>query len=141
MPKNRVSAVPVTKSDCKPFILEVMVFSPESGYKFELMVERQCAASDESIWKLVFDLFKKDDNSFIQIVHVSFTAGSNAEAKGINSMATDGVSFEAAKVIVDDVHPAAKALEDNPNPTKTQKEALRKSMSKAAKSQVVSLDL
>lgn len=141
MPRNRVSAVPVKNSDCRPFILEVMVFSPESGYKFELLIERQCATSDESIWKLVFDLFKKDGDSFIQIVHVSFTAGTKTEAKGIDSMATDGVSFDAAKVIINDVHPAAKALEDNQNPTKNQKDSLRKSMSKAAKSQVVSLDL
>ena len=141
MPKNKISVVPVGAKACKPFILEVMVFSPEAGYKFRLLIERQCVTANDSIWKLVFDLEKKIENEFIQIVHVSFTAGTKNEAKGISSMVSEGVTFEAAKVITEEVHPATKALEGNPKPTKTEKENLRKSMSKTAKTQLVSVEL
>jgi hypothetical protein len=139
MADSRVSAVSVAKNDCMPFILEVMVSSPEAGYKFELLVERQCASASESIWKLVFDLYKKFDDEFVKIVHVSFTAGSQDEAKGVSSMATDGVTFDAAKKIRREVHPAAKDIEGNPNPTDEQKERLNKAMSDAAKAQLDSI--
>ena len=40
MPASSISVVSTTGKPCKPFLLEVMVFSPESGYKFKVIVER-----------------------------------------------------------------------------------------------------
>jgi hypothetical protein len=37
---GRTSVVKVGEKKCKPFLMEVMVFSPEAGYKFEVLVER-----------------------------------------------------------------------------------------------------
>ncbi|PYL23523.1 MAG: hypothetical protein DMF37_09570 [Verrucomicrobia bacterium] len=31
-----------------------MVFSPESGYKFEIEVQLACTAENEEVWKLLF---------------------------------------------------------------------------------------
>ena len=41
---TNISVVPIAPQGkiCKPFLLEVMVFSPESGFKFKVIVERSC---------------------------------------------------------------------------------------------------
>jgi hypothetical protein len=130
---SSISVVPVGAKKCKPFVLQVMVFSPESGFKFEVLVEKDCSASNDPIWKLVFDLYKKQatGSDFDQIVHVSFTSGSAAEQQGIQSMVSQGVSSGQADVITNEVYPAAKELDGVQNPTPDQKQTLHDAMSKA----------
>lgn len=130
MPKSSVSVVPVGKKVCKPFLLEVMVFSPESGYKFKVIVERDCTPAADAIWKLVFDLYKVTGTEEVQIVHVSFTTGTPVEAKAVQNMAAQGVKPAQAKILVEEVHPAAKAIEGVANPTPAQKQKLHDSLSK-----------
>ena len=136
MPKSSVSVVPVGKKVCKPFLLEVMVFSPESGYKFKVIVERSCTPEADAIWKLVFDLFKVTGTQEVQIVHVSFTTGTPVEAKAVQSMAAQGVKSAQAKLLIGKVHPAAKAIEGVPNPTPAQKQKIHDALS-----QVVNVDV
>ena len=57
---SNISVVSIGPKQCKPFILEVFVASPEAGYKFELTVEKSCTSTKDPLWKLVFDLYKKD---------------------------------------------------------------------------------
>ena len=136
MASSSISVVPVGAKKCKPFVLQVMVFSPESGFKFEVMVEKDCSASNDPIWKLVFDLYKKQatGSDFDQIVHVSFTSGTTAEQQGIQSMVTQGVSSGQADAITTQVYPTAKALDGVQNPTDQQKQALHQAMSQAVTS-------
>ncbi|MGB8132141.1 MAG: hypothetical protein WCG81_20305 [Candidatus Angelobacter sp.] len=136
MASSSISVVPVGAKKCKPFVLQVMVFSPESGFKFEVMVEKDCSASNDPIWKLVFDLYKKQatGSDFDQIVHVSFTSGTTAEQQGIQSMVTQGVSSGQADAITTQVYPAAKALDGVQSPTDQQKQALHQAMSQAVTS-------
>lgn len=140
-----ISVVPVGAKKCKPFLLEVMVFAPESGYKFEVSVERGCTPSAESVWKLVFDLYKKkkSGNNFDQIVHVSYRADNPVEAKGIEATATGGVTAKQADLLINKVHPAVKAIEDAgslpPEELAKKKSKIKKEMSKVANA--VSLDL
>ncbi len=129
MPDSAISVVVTDKKLCKPFLVEVMVFSPESGYKFKVMVERSCTPEADPIWKLVFDLYKVADQE-VQIVHVSYTAQTPVEEKGIQRMAS-GVTPAQAAILVNEVHPAAKDIEGMKKPKKKQKEQLRKSMSDA----------
>jgi hypothetical protein len=49
MPKSAISVVPIGKKVCKPFLLEVMVFSPEAGYKFKVIVERSCTPEADDL--------------------------------------------------------------------------------------------
>lgn len=122
----------VTKS-CQPFNLDVMVYSPEAGYKFQLSVDRSCSPTLDPIWKLIFDLYKKnEDGDFDQIVHVAFTAEAPEEQQGVQSIADNGVSNASAKVLVNNVYPAAKALDGVSNPTSEQKAALHDAMSQAS---------
>ena len=136
MPASSISVVSTTGKPCKPFLLEVMVFSPESGYKFKVIVERSCTPEADAIWKLVFDLYKMLEDKEVQIVHVSFTAGSPVQQKAVQLMASEGVKPAQATILVDKVHPAAKAIEGKKKPTKKQKQALS-----AAMTEVVSVDL
>ncbi len=136
MAKSSVSVVPVGNKVCKPFLLEVMVFSPESGYKFKVVVERDCTPAADPIWKLVFDLFKVTGTQEVQIVHVSYTTGTPVEQQAVQDMASQGVTPAQANLLVNTVHPAAKAIEGVTTPTPAQKHALHDAMS-----QVVNVDV
>jgi hypothetical protein len=122
-----------TAKTCQPFNLDVMVFSPESGYKFELSIDRSCSPELDEIWKLIFDLYKMNSatGSFDQIVHVAFTATEPEEQAGVQNMAVNGVSSAASDVVVTTVYPAAKALDGVASPTDEQKADLHNAMHSA----------
>lgn len=131
MPKSSTSVVPIGKKVCKPFLIEVMVFSPESGFKFKVVVERSCTPNAEAIWKLVFDLFEVTNGQEIQIVHVSFTAGAPVEQQAVQKMADEGVTEPQADVLINEVHPAVKDVAGVPKPSPTQKKRIHDTMQKA----------
>lgn len=133
---SSISVVPIGAKLCKPFLLEVMVFSPESGFKFKVIVERSCTPEADELWKIVFDLFKIIDGQEVQVVHVSYSTGTPVERQAVQAMATDGVKPAQAKVLVEKVHPAAKAVIGAKKATKTQKKKLHDAMA-----EVVSVDL
>ena len=129
----KLSVVPIGAKTCKPFILEVFVASPEAGYKFELTVEKSCTSTNDPLWKLVFDLYKKDAAGvFQQLVHVSFTPTEPDEQRGVEALALEPVNVETARVLHNEVHPAAKAYAESKKPTAAQKKALHDAMRKAA---------
>jgi hypothetical protein len=137
MPASSTSVVPLGTKICKPFLLDVMVFSPESGFKFHVSVERDCTPTADSIWKLVFDLYKVvAGQPDVALVHVSFTSGTPVEQKALQNMATQGVAPAQADALVKTVYPATKAIVGNNNPTPGQKQAIHNAMS-----QVVNLDV
>lgn len=132
--QSTTSVVVVGQKTCKPFLLQVMVFSPESGFKFEVLVEKGCTPNNDPIWKLVFDLFKQQPGgtAFTQIVHVSFTSGTTEEQQGIQNMVTQGVNSGQADALTSQVFPAAKQLDGVSTPTPQQKQAIHQAMSNAA---------
>jgi hypothetical protein len=126
------SVVKVGQKRCRPFLLQVMVFSPEAGYKFDVVVEKGCTAENDPIWKLVFDLYKQKRDGFDQIVHVSFRAGTVEESEGLKRMALQGVSEKQADLLTGPVYDSAKTLEGVSTPTPQHKERIRTSISKVA---------
>jgi len=129
MSKSKISVVPAGPKICQPFLLNVMVFSPESGFKFNVSVERDCTPTADPIWKLVFDLYKVVAGSpDVLLVHVSFTSGTPVEQQAIQGMVS-GVKPKQADVLVNKVYPAAKAVAGNPDATPEQKQAIHDSMS------------
>ena len=131
MPKSTTSIVPIGQKVCKPFLIEVMVFSPESGYKFKVVVERTCTPQADAIWKLVFDLYRIISGTEVQIVHVSFTAGVPVEQTAIQKMADEGITEAQSDALINDVHPAVKEIEGVPKPTAKQKKRIHDTMQKA----------
>ena len=113
---SRASVVKVGPKKCRPFILDVMVYAPESGYKAVISIERGCTASNDSIWKFVFDLFKKkaSGDGFDQLVHVSYK-GLNAQENAAIAGMADGLSDEQADKL-SDLHEATKNFSDKPTP-------------------------
>lgn len=133
---SKISVVSIGTKICKPFVLEIMVFSPETGYKFKVNVERACTKEADPIWKLVFDLYRVQDLQETQLVHVSYTGGTPVEQKAIEQMAGNGVSATQSAKLVQEVYPAAKALKPGKPPTPAQKTSLKKAMA-----DVVQVDL
>ncbi len=115
------NVVAVGKKSCKPFIFEVMVYSPEAGYKAQVMVERGCTPTNDSVWKFVFDLYKKKatGDGFDQLVHVSYRALTKEENTAVIGM-IDGMTDAQADELPN-LHNAAKSFAENPTPeTKTE---------------------
>jgi hypothetical protein len=123
----KVSLTTGTKR-CKPFVIEVMVFSPASGFKIEVMIEKTCTPQAEAIWKIVFDLYKKQatGTTFDQLVHVSFKGGTPVEQKGIETTAANGINPKQADVLVNEVGPAVLQLKDASTMTPEQLAAAKK---------------
>lgn len=123
----KVSLTTGTKR-CKPFVIEVMVFSPASGFKIEVMIEKTCTPQAEAIWKIVFDLYKKQatGTNFDQLVHVSFKGGTPVEQKGIEATAANGINPKQADVLVNEVGPAVLQLKDASTMTPDQLAAAKK---------------
>jgi hypothetical protein len=141
MPNENISVVPVSPGSCTPFTLEVMVFSPESGFKFQVLVERSCIKATAETpamtkWKLVFDLYKKNaQGQFDLIVHVSYTAENPTQEKKLAATAVNGVNAKQSKQLITKVHPSVKKAENLGNLPPAQQEAVKKevksNMSKA----------
>lgn len=108
------SVVKVGVKQCKPFNFEVMVYSPEAGYKAQIVVERGCTPTNDSIWKFVFDLYKKQTTAdgFDQLVHVSYRALTKEENTAVIGM-IDGLTDAQADQLPA-LHQAAKQFHDNP---------------------------
>jgi len=132
---SSIKVVPVGPKKCRPFLLDVMVLSPEAGFKFDVSVEKACTSTNDTIWKLVFDLFQKQGDNFVQIVHVSFTAGTDAEAQGIRRASLAGITPQGVAALKDEVFPVAKQVGlAGGTPTAQQNQALQSGMSKVATS-------
>ena len=125
---------------CKPFVLEVMVFAPASGFKIQVMIEKSCTPQADAIWKIVFDLWKKSGTSFEQLVHVSFTGGTPVEQKGIEATAANGINDKQADVIINQAGPAVLDLKNASKMTAPQLEKTKKEI-KTASSKVANFAL
>ena len=126
---------------CKPFVLEVMVFAPSSGFKIQVMIEKSCSPQADAIWKIVFDLWKRSGGAgFEQLVHVSFTGGTPVEQKGIEATAANGINDKQADVIINQAGPAVLDLKNASKMTPKQLEKTKKEL-KAASSKVANFAL
>jgi hypothetical protein len=119
---------------CKPFVLEVMVFAPASGFKIEVKIEKTCTPQADAVWKIVFDLFKKKavGDGFDQLVHVSFTGGTPVQQQGIEATAANGLNGKQSDVIVNEAGPAVLDLKDASNMTPQQLESTKQEVKAAA---------
>ena len=101
---------------CKPFLLRVMIFSPESGYKFTIEIQKACSSSNEAIWKLLFDLYKKIDGEFEEVVSVEFVAGDPNDIKKVAAITEDGMKRPQVRAFRDNVYPLVKPFADSGKP-------------------------
>lgn len=120
---------------CKPFLLRVMVFSPESGYKFIIEIQKACSSKNEPVWKLLFDLLKKTDGEFVEIISVQFVAGDPNDIKKIAAITDEGMKKAQVRAFQKDVYPLVKPFGDSGKPpTAAQQKVIDDTMKKALNS-------
>jgi len=120
---------------CKPFLLRVMVFSPESGYKFTIEIQKACTSKNEPVWKLLFDLFKKIDEEFVEIISVQFVAGDPNDIAKISAITDEGMKKGQVRAFQKDVYPIVKPFGDaGKAPSAEEKALIDASMKKALNS-------
>jgi hypothetical protein len=127
---------------CKPFIIEVMVFAPASGFKIDVNIEKSCTPQADAVWKIVFDLFKRNatGDGFEQLVHVSFKGGTPVEQKGIQATAANGINDKQADVLINEAGPLVLDLKDASSMTPEQLDSAKKELV-AASSKVANFAL
>ena len=104
MPTTIANAAP--GETCTEFRVKVMVFSPESGFKFDVTVQRKCFPTK---FLVIFNLFKKIGNEFVQIVSVEFEAEKKEDKKAVETIATTGVNLLQSRAFTKKVFPLVKA--------------------------------
>ena len=123
------STVTIRTRKCRPFLLRVMVYSPESGYKFNIEVQKACTASNEEVWKLLFDLYKKIDDQFVEIISVEFIAGDPNEIERVAAITDEGLKRSQVRAFRDNVYPLAKPIgEEEREPTEEEQEKMAEVM-------------
>jgi hypothetical protein len=128
MAKSSTTVVPVGVKGGSSFLMEVYVTSPETGYKFEVLVQHDSTPTTGSVWLLVFDLFKAAPGQpDVRLVHVKFMSGTPAEQQALQNMMS-GVQPAQADKLITNVYPATKAIVGT-NPTPEQKQAIHDAMS------------
>lgn len=110
------SVVKVGANQCKPFLFDVMVYTPESGYKADINVEKGCTPTNDAIWKFVFDLYKQNasGDGFDQLVHISYQGLNQQENQDIAGMINGMTDAQADALPA--LHDSAKNFHDNPTP-------------------------
>ena len=118
---------------CTEFRVKVMIFSPEAGFKFDVTVQRKCFPTK---FLLLFNLFKKVDNDFAQIVGVEFEAEKKEEQEAIEEISQTGVNTLQSRAFKKKVFPLTKALTDGHEPTETETTKIHNEISKAVQLKV-----
>ncbi len=97
---------------CKPFLLRVMVFSPESGFKFIIEVQKACTSQNEEVWKLIFSLSKRIEGKFVDLVAVDFVSGDTNDITKIAAITDEGMTRAQVRAFRDNVFPLVKPFAD-----------------------------
>ena len=119
-----VKATPIAAGDaspCKGFVLEVKVV-PKKDLRLHVIVDKTCV-NNEARWGLLFELEKKIDGEWTQIVFVSYKPKlDDAQAQqGIEKMLADKkISKKQQAIAKDEVIPVTAELEGTSGPTADQ---------------------
>lgn len=126
------STITTIGKKCKPFLIRVMVFSPESGYKFTIEIQKACTSQNEPVWKLLFDLFKKIDNVFEEVVSVEFVAGDPNDIEKIAAVTEQGMTRAQVRAFRENVFPLVKPFGDTgKKPTEAERKKIDETLKKA----------
>src|SRR5262249_34487930 len=98
-------STPSAGETCTEFRIKVMIYSPEAGYKFDVTVQRKCFPTK---WLVIFNLYKKIGNEFVQIVGVKFEAEKKEEKQAIEDISKNGVNVLQSRAFRKKVYPAVK---------------------------------
>lgn len=125
MPVKAASVSSPAEVPCRGFTLEVKVFIPKQGFRFHVLVDKTCV-NNQPRWGLIFELDKKIDQEFVQIVYVEYKPKvDDAEtASAIEKMLQTKVTPEQVKIAKAEIVPIAMELEGADTITTDQKRRL-----------------
>ena len=125
MPIKAVAITSAEEAPCRGFTLEVKVFVPKRGFRFHVVVDKTCV-NNQPRWGLIFELDKKIENEFVQIVYVDYRPkiDDSETAKGIEKMLETRVTTEQVKIAKAELVPVAMELEGADTITPDQKKRL-----------------
>ena len=125
MPVKAASVASPEDVPCRGFTLEVKVFIPKQGFRFHVLVDKSCV-NNKPIWGLIFELDKKIENEFVQIVYVEYKPKPDEPetAKAIENMLQTKVTPDQVKIAKDELVPVAMELEGADTITPDQKKRL-----------------
>ena len=113
-----------------------MVFSPESGYKFIIEIQKACDSQNEPVWKLIFDLYKKVNNDFVDLISVEFVAGDPNDINSVAAITEDGMKKAQVRAFRDNVYPLVKPFGDSGiKPNDADKKTIDDTLKKAINAQ------
>jgi hypothetical protein len=125
MPIKAAAVTSDTEALCKGFTLEVKVV-PKKDLRLHVIVDKTCV-NNQARWGLIFELERKIDGAWTQIVYVSYKPKlDDAQAQqGIQKMLADKrISKEQQAIAQNEVIPVAAQLEGSSGPTPTQSKQL-----------------
>lgn len=117
-----------SKPTGRDFRLEIMVQNPESGFRFDVLVEKQ---SSPYKLLLIFNLYKKMDGDFVQIVGIEFEAEKKEEQDAITDLVYKGANINQVGAFNDKVYPTVKEMNLRDEPIEASGQKIRKEISKA----------
>jgi hypothetical protein len=133
MPIKARSVSPAEEAPCRGFTIEVKVFIPKQGFRFHVFVDKTCV-NNEPRWGLIFELDKKIDNEFVQIVYVEYKPklDDGESVKGIEKMLETGVTPAQVKIAKAELVPVVMELEGEETITPDQKKCMEAGSKKFA---------
>ena len=121
MPVKAVAITESTPAPCQGFTLEIKVV-PKKDLRLHVIVDKTCV-NNQARWGLVFELDRKIDGEWTQIVFVSYKPKLDdiKAQQGIEKMLADKrMTKKQQELARDEVIPAAAALEGTSGPTPEQ---------------------
>lgn len=131
MPIKATAVTSGAAAPCKGFTLEVKVV-PKKDLRLHVIIDKTCV-NNQARWGLIFELDKKIDGEWTQIVFVSYKPKlDDAPAQaGIQKMLADKkITKQQQSIIKDDVIPVTAELEGTSGPTPDQAKRLEASSRK-----------
>ena len=125
MPVKAQAITKKTPKPCQGFTLEIKVV-PKKDLRLHVVIDKTCV-NDQARWGLVFELDRKIDGEWTQIVFVSYKPKLDdvKAQEGIQKMLADKTVTKKQQAIVkDEVIPATAVLEGGSGPTPAQAKAI-----------------
>jgi hypothetical protein len=133
MPVTTIALTDSTPKPCKGFTLEVKVV-PKDNLRLHVIIDKTCV-NNEAVWGLIFELEKKANGTWTQIVFVSFKPkvdDPKAQA-GIEKMfESEKLTKNQIAVAKTDIIPATAQLEGSSGATPAQAKQIEAAARKMA---------
>jgi hypothetical protein len=137
MPVRALAVTANTPPPCRGFTLEVKIV-PKKDLRLHVIVDKTCI-NNEARWALLFELEKKIDGTWTQIVFVDYKPklDDGQAAKGIEKMLVDKkITKKQQALVKDELIPPTAELEGASGPTPAQAKRIEAASRKVAVAEI-----